>query len=167
MAHRVCPGWMGYFLLSPMRRLAQDPERILAPYVSDGMTVLDVGCGMGYFSLPLARMVGPHGRVVCLDVQPRMLAALARRARTARLAGRIEPRLCHADSLVIEDLCGQVSFALLFAVVHEVPDATNLFREVRAPIDLFGHPPIGGLRAFDPYQVREDTPELSLKHSMS
>ena len=134
MAHRVCPWWIGYFLLSPLRRLAQDPERILAPYVSDGMTVLDVGCGMGYFSLPLARKVGPQGRVVCLDVQPRMLAALARRADRAGLAGRIEARLCHADGLGVEDLRGQVGFALLFAVAHEVPDATSLFRQVRVAL---------------------------------
>jgi predicted methyltransferase len=62
MAKRVCPWWIGYLLLSPLRRLGQDPAKILAPYVREGMTVFEPGAGMGYFTLELARRVGPSGR---------------------------------------------------------------------------------------------------------
>ncbi|QTA83790.1 SAM-dependent methyltransferase domain-containing protein [Desulfonema limicola] len=64
MSKRVCPIWIGYLLLNPIIKLYQNPEKILSPYVSEGMTVLDMGCAMGYFSLPLARMVGTGGKVM-------------------------------------------------------------------------------------------------------
>jgi protein-L-isoaspartate O-methyltransferase len=64
----VCPWWVGYLLVSPLRRFFQDPGEVLGPHVREGMTVLEIGPGMGYFSLPLARLVGKEGRVLCVDV---------------------------------------------------------------------------------------------------
>jgi ubiquinone/menaquinone biosynthesis C-methylase UbiE len=131
---RVCPWWIGYFLLSPLRRLVQDPGAILAGHVREGMTVLEPGPGMGYFTLEAARRVGERGRVVAVDLQPRMLAALRRRAARAGLAGRIETREARADALGIEDLAGKVDLVLALLVVHEVPDAGRFFAEVRAAL---------------------------------
>ncbi len=128
--HHVCPVWVGYFLASPIRALFQNPERILAPHITPGMRVLDVGSAMGFFSLPLARLVRPSGRVICVDLQPKMLDSLTRRARRAGVIDRIETRLCRAESLGVADLHGQIDFAFLFAVVHEVHDAARLFVEV-------------------------------------
>lgn len=85
---------------------------------------------MGFFTLALAELVGPQGRVVCVDVQERMLLALERRARKAGLAGRITARLCPPDSLKVGDFDGRVDFVLLFAMVHEVADPSRLFAEV-------------------------------------
>lgn len=127
----VCPIWLGYLMVNPVRALFQNPEEILAPHVAAGMRVLDVGCAMGFFSLPLARLVGSGGRVVCVDLQQKMLDSLTRRARRAGVLERIETRLSCADSLGIADLHGQIHFALLFAVAHEVADAARLFAEVR------------------------------------
>ena len=59
MAERVCPWWKGYLLASPIRRWWQKPEELLAPYLREGMTVLEPGPGMGFFTLPMSRMVGP------------------------------------------------------------------------------------------------------------
>ena len=64
MAERVCPWWVGYLLVSPIRRWFEKPEEVLGPHLESGATALDVGCAMGYFSLPLAELVGPDGRVV-------------------------------------------------------------------------------------------------------
>lgn len=130
MAHRVCPWWIGYFLASPLRKLRQDPHAILSPLVAEGMTVLEPGPGMGFFTLELARLVGTAGRVVAVDVQPRMLAALRRRAGRRALEGRIETRQVAGESLGIADLAGRVDFVLAFAMVHEVPDAARFFAEV-------------------------------------
>ena len=121
--HDVCPWWLGYFLLNPLRRLGQDPERIVGPYVAEGMTVFEPGPGMGYFTLALARRVGARGRVVAADVQDRMLAALRRRAVRAGVSERIETRLVAGDDTGLAGLDGQVDFVLAFAVVHELPDA--------------------------------------------
>jgi len=84
---------VGHLLASPLRRFAQDPAKILGAHVTPGMTVLDVGCATGFFSLPLARLVGPGGRVVCADLQEPLLRALERRARRAGVAGGIRCRI--------------------------------------------------------------------------
>jgi tRNA A58 N-methylase Trm61 len=78
VGNRICPRWLGYVLASPLRRLLQDPGAIVQPYVQHGMTVLEPGPGMCFFTLELARRVGPSGRVVAVDVQPRMIAGLKR-----------------------------------------------------------------------------------------
>ncbi len=114
MAHRVCPWWLGYLLASPLRRLLQDPGKILDPYVSEGMTVLELGPGMGFFTLELARRVGPQGRVIAVDVQPKMIEGLVRRAGKAGSDGWIETRLAKEDQLGINDLKAVVDFALAF-----------------------------------------------------
>jgi ubiquinone/menaquinone biosynthesis C-methylase UbiE len=121
---------MGRLLICPVRRIGQNPDKMLAPYVTSGMTVLEVGPGMGFFTLPMARMVGRNGKVVCVDVQPRMIAALRNRAAGAGLADRLDARVCETTSLGIDDLAGQVDFVLLFAVVHEIPDTTRLMGEI-------------------------------------
>ena len=117
--HHVCPWWVGYLIASPLRKLGENPKKILDPLVEPGMTAIDIGSAMGFFSLPLARMVGEHGRVVCLDVQERMLASLSRRARRAGLDHIIEPRLCTQEDLGLEYLGGGADLALAIHVVHE------------------------------------------------
>lgn len=134
MAERVCPWWLGYLLASPIRRLVQDPYEILSPCVGEGMTVLEPGPGMGFFTLELARLVGPSGRVVALDVQPRMLEGLKRRAARAGMLERIAIRLAGSGSLGVADLAGKVDFALAFALVHELPDAARFFTEIGATL---------------------------------
>jgi ubiquinone/menaquinone biosynthesis C-methylase UbiE len=131
MSHDVCPWWLGYLLASPVRRLFQRPEEILAPHVREGMKVLEPGPGMGFFTLELARRVGPAGRVVAVDLQERMLAGLLRRARKAGLADRIEARLASDGALGIGDLAGTIDLVLAFAVLHELPDLGRFFAEVR------------------------------------
>jgi len=134
MSARVCPWWLGWLLASPIRKLRHDPARILAPHLREGMTVLEPGPGMGFFTLELARRVGPSGRVVAVDLQPRMLSGLRRRAERAGLGGRVEARLAARGSLGVEDLAGAVDFVLAFAVVHELPDAARFFAEIRAAL---------------------------------
>lgn len=127
---RVCPWWVGYLLASPLRRLFHQPTKLLAPHVRQGMTVLEPGPGMGFFTLDLARLVGSSGRVIAVDVQPRMLDGLRRRAAKAGVLDRLDIRLAAPDSLGLADLAGQVDFTLAFAVVHELPAAAPFFREV-------------------------------------
>lgn len=130
MAKRVCPLWVGYLLISPLRTLMQNPEKILSPYITPGMKVLDIGCGMGFFSLPIARMVGSKGKVICVDVQEKMIKSLQKRAKKAGLTDIIETCICHQNSLCLDDLNEEVDFALAFAVVHEVPNVNQFFSEI-------------------------------------
>jgi 2-polyprenyl-3-methyl-5-hydroxy-6-metoxy-1,4-benzoquinol methylase len=131
MAERVCPWWLGYLLASPVRRwMVAKPETLLGPYVQEGMTVLEPGPGMGFFTLPLARMVGPNGRVVAVDIQPKMLTSLQRRARKAGLLDRVAVRRALPDDLAVADLKDRIDFVLAFAVVHETPSTEAFFRAV-------------------------------------
>jgi SAM-dependent methyltransferase len=130
MAHRVCPWWIGYLLASPLRRwMGQEPLKILGPYIREGMTVLEPGPGMGFFTLPLARLVGPTGRVIAVDLQPKMIANLKRRAAKENLLERIDGRVTSADTMGLSDIENKVDFTLAFAVVHEFPDAAKFFHE--------------------------------------
>ena len=134
MAQRVCPVWMGYLLLSPVRRLMESPQKILGPYVSPGMTVLEPGCGMGFFTLPAARMAGPEGKVVAMDIQQKMLQKLRTRAERASLQSRIETRLAEGDALGLGDLAEGVDLALALHMVHELEDQAGFFQEIQAAL---------------------------------
>jgi ubiquinone/menaquinone biosynthesis C-methylase UbiE len=138
MEKHICPWYIGYFLTNPLRRIFQNPEKILNPYISFGMNVLEVGPGMGFFSLPLARLVGEAGKVFCVDLQEKMIQNLKRRAAKAGLLNRIEIRLCNESSLQIEDLTSEIDFALAFAVIHEVSDQRNLFAEINRALKKQG-----------------------------
>jgi ubiquinone/menaquinone biosynthesis C-methylase UbiE len=132
MAGRVCPFWVGYFLINPLRKLFENPTKILGPFVQEGMIVLEPGCGMGYFTLPLAKMVGTKGRVVAVDIQAKMLSVLRRRAQRTGLLDRIDLRhIRDRDTgLGITDLSNKVDFAVALHVVHEVPSQISFLTEI-------------------------------------
>lgn len=117
-------------MLFPGRRWLQDPRKILSPYISEGMVVLEPGSAMGYFTLEMARLVGPAGRVIAVDTQSRELEILMRRARRAGLADRIETRVATATRLNLGGLDCKVDFAFVFAMAHEVDEPDGFFREI-------------------------------------
>ncbi len=127
MAEHVCPWWLTYTFDNPLRRLVHPPERVLGRWVRPGMTALDVGCGIGHFSLGMARLVGPGGRVIAADLQEQSLAILRRRARRAGLAGRIATHRCGAERCGAP---GPVDFALAFWMLHETPSPASFCREI-------------------------------------
>jgi len=127
--HR-CPWWMQYVLVSPLRRLLEPPQRLLGPYVEPGMTVLDPGCGFGFASLPLARLVGPAGRVLSVDIEPRAVTRLQRRARKAGLAERIEARSCQPRDLGLDAYAGQVDLVTVIHTLHEFEDLPGFLAQV-------------------------------------
>jgi 2-polyprenyl-3-methyl-5-hydroxy-6-metoxy-1,4-benzoquinol methylase len=131
--HR-CPLWLQSVLASPLRRLAESPESLLGPYVAPGMTVVEPGCGFGFFSLPLARMVGPSGKVLCVDVEPAAVARLERRAAGAGLGGRIEARACSVTDLGLGDRAGHADLVTVLHMLHEVEDLAGFMRQAMAAL---------------------------------
>jgi ubiquinone/menaquinone biosynthesis C-methylase UbiE len=126
----ICPVWIGYIMASPLRKLQQNPNKILAPFIKEGMNILEIGPAMGFFSIPMAKMTGNSGKVYCADIQENMLTKLYRRASKAGVNHIIETRLTSSDSLNIDDLKNSIDFTILAFVVHEVPDQNNLFSAV-------------------------------------
>ena len=129
MSDHLCPWWFAYMFDNPLRRFFHRPEKIFGSYVAKGMTVLDVGCGMGFFSIGLAKLVGDKGCVIAADVQPKMLSALEKRAEKAEVSDRIRIHRCEPDKLGVETT---VDFILAFWMVHEVPDTNIFFRQIRS-----------------------------------
>ena len=126
----VCPWWIGWFLVLPGRRWLMRLDDLLRPVVEPGYRVLEVGAGTGFVTVPLAEQIGPSGRIWCVDIQTRMLATLKRRLRRRRLDDRVTTRLCEPNDLGVSDLAGTLDLAVLFHVLHEVPDPARMLRQV-------------------------------------
>jgi len=120
----VCPWWLAYTFDNSIRKLFHNPEKILRPYLQEGMTVMDVGCGMGYFSIGMAKIIGTKGRVFCVDLQPKMLEITQKRAGRAGMAARIVPHRCGPDKVGLQE---KFDFILVFWMAHEVPDQKAFF----------------------------------------
>lgn len=123
----TCPWWLIFTFDNPLRKWVHHPDQILSPYVHPGEVALDVGCGMGYFTLSLARLVGEDGRVIAADLQPKMLEGLGRRAERAGLHDRIYLHRCAPDHIGLND---PLDFALAFWMVHEVRQPAPFLREI-------------------------------------
>jgi ubiquinone/menaquinone biosynthesis C-methylase UbiE len=123
----VCPWWLCFTFDNPLRTLIHDPEAILSPYVRTGFHAIDIGCGMGYFTIPLAKLVGPAGLVTAVDVQSRMLAVLARRARKSGTSEIIRLHLADRESLGSHE---KADFILAFWMFHEIPDQGRSLAEI-------------------------------------
>jgi ubiquinone/menaquinone biosynthesis C-methylase UbiE len=127
------------------------------------MTVLEPGPGMGFFTLELARMVGPRGRVVVVDIQQKMLDTLAGRAKRAGVQDRIEARLVSGGGMGADDLAGKVDFILAFYMVHELPDREGFLAESRRALKPGGKmllsEPVGHVTEKD----FQETLDLALK----
>jgi ubiquinone/menaquinone biosynthesis C-methylase UbiE len=126
---RVCPVQRAGSLDSRIRRWIQDPRKILGPYVEEGMTVLDIGCGPGFFSVDLARMVGESGHVIASDLQEGMLQKVRKKIQGTVLEKRIILHKCEGGEIGVSE---DVDFVLAFYVVHEVPDQEKLFNEIKS-----------------------------------
>lgn len=99
----------------------------MSSYVKEGWMVLDVGPGMGYFTIPIAKLVGPSGKVIAADLQRHMLDAIYRRAVRARVQDRIILHQTKADEI---GLTIPVDFCLAFWMVHEVRDRKRFLNQI-------------------------------------
>ncbi len=124
---RVCPVKRARILDNRIRRWFQNPQKILEPYIKEGMTVLDIGCGPGFFSIDIAQMVGKSGRVIASDLQEGMLQKLRDKIRGTELEERITLHKSEENKLGESD---SVDFILAFYLLHEVPDQEQFFNEI-------------------------------------
>ncbi len=129
MSQHTCPSWFSFSLDNVLRRRFHDPAAILRGHIQPGATVMDIGCGPGYFTIPMAQMAGETGRVIAVDLQKSMLDKMLYRAELLGLGGRLEAIQCKPDDIMVRE---QADFILSFWMVHEVRDAGLFFRQVAA-----------------------------------
>jgi ubiquinone/menaquinone biosynthesis C-methylase UbiE len=126
---QVCPVALSGSLDNRIRRWLQNPRKIVGPYIKEGMTVLDVGCGPGFFTIEMAMMVGRSGRVIAADMQDGMLRKVKEKIAGTELEKRVLLHKCQEDKIGVTL---PVDFVLLFYMVHEVPDKQHFFKEIHS-----------------------------------
>lgn len=127
--HRVCPVEKAGILDFGLRRLLQNPGKVLRPHIREGMIVLDLGCGPGFFTLEMARLVGKTGLVVAADLQQGMLDILKKKLAASELAGRVKFNLSRPEGT---GLAERFDFIMVFYMLHEVPDQARFLAEIRS-----------------------------------
>lgn len=127
---KVCPVEIAGGLDNSVRRLLQNPKKLLKPYIREGMTVLDLGCGPGFFSIEIAKLLNDSGgKVIAADLQEGMLDKVRKKIKGTVLEQRVMLHKCKEESI---DLKEKVDFVLAFYMIHEVPNQEKLFRELKS-----------------------------------
>jgi precorrin-6B methylase 2 len=123
-----------------------------------GDVVCDMGCGNGFYTLKMARLVGEEGRVLAVDIQPEMLHMLDLRAKRAKVAN-VEP----IQSTPIDPKLpkGEVDLILLVDVYHEFAYPEQMLESMRESLKPTGRVALVEYRLEDP-QV-----PIKLEHKMS
>jgi ubiquinone/menaquinone biosynthesis C-methylase UbiE len=131
----VCPASYSGSLDNFLRRLMHKSGKILLPFINEGMTVLDMGCGPGFFTADLARFVGEKGKVIAADLQQEMLDKMIMKVTSFGLQQRVEPHKCQSDSTGIDK---KTDFILAFWMAHEVPDQQKFIEELKSLLNPSG-----------------------------
>ena len=132
---RVCPHTISFFLDNWFRKLIQNPKRIVGPYIKEGDTIIDMGCGPGFFSIEMAKMVCKNGRVIAVDLQEKMITHVKRKAVKHGVHDRMEFHQCAAERI---GLSLKADFILAYYMVHETPSLENFFQEIAGLLNQGG-----------------------------
>ena len=124
----VCPHTISFFLDNWFRKLIQNPKKIAGPYIKKGDTVVDIGCGPGFFSIEMAKLVGKNGKVIAVDLQEKMIAHVKKKAAKHGMLDRMEFHQCDADRIGLNQ---KADFILAFYMIHETPSPLRFLEEAR------------------------------------
>lgn len=113
------------------RKYLPPDQTLLSLGLKEGDTVADIGCGVGYFSIPAAIIVGDAGKVYALDIHSEMLAETEKRAEVANITN-LETILITEDRIGFN---GKASFALLSTVLHEIEHKEKMLKEIKAILE--------------------------------
>jgi ubiquinone/menaquinone biosynthesis C-methylase UbiE len=157
--NRVFPVEKAGSLENRFRRWLQNPQKILKPYIEQGMTVLDIGCGPGFFSIDMAQMVGKSGRIIAADLQEGMLQKMKDKIRGTELEKRITLHRTEKNKIGVSE---EVDFVLAFYVLHEMPDQKDFFEELKSILRPDGQ----ALIVEPPFRVSKKAFEETIKQAV-
>jgi ubiquinone/menaquinone biosynthesis C-methylase UbiE len=136
------------WLIRPEREQEEQPDAMLdALKIKPGAIVADVGAGVGYTSVRLAKRVGPEGLVYATDVQPEMLRMLSDNLKTLGVKN-VRPVRCTQSDTKLPD--GKLDLALMVDVYHECPYPETLLKGVRKALKPGGRLVLVEFRGEDP-----------------
>ena len=121
------PQFMANMIDNPLRRKIQPPEEMpLRHNIEPGMTILEVGPGNGRYTIETARRVGQTGKVIAIDIEPKMIERVTRRARVEG-ATNLEAKTANVYDLPFED--GMFDAIYMITVISEIPEPERAIRE--------------------------------------
>lgn len=126
----VCSHKGSWALNNWLRRLVQNPRKIVGEYIKEGDSVIDFGCGPGFFTVDMAQMVGDNGKVTAVDLQEEMLTHTKHHANNKKVGNRIAYHRCQQDRIGLEPN-GRADFKLAYYMIHETPDPAKFLQEVK------------------------------------
>lgn len=132
---RVCPVELAGSLDNKLRRWIQNPNKILAPYIKEGMKVLDIGCGPGFFTIDAALLVGKKGKVYAVDMQEGMLQKIKTKIKGTALEQIIALHKTGQNKINLPE---KVDFILVFYMLHEVPGKGYFLKELKNTLAVGG-----------------------------
>ncbi|MBK5290199.1 MAG: methyltransferase domain-containing protein [Acidobacteriia bacterium] len=147
------------WLVRPEREREEQPELALDRIgLKPGMHVGDVGAGVGYFSMRMARRVGPEGKVYANDIQPGMIQRLRDNLKQAGLANVIPVPGTETDPKLP---AGQLDLVLMVDVYHELAHPREMLAAIAGALK-----PGGRLVLLE---YRKEDPEVPIReeHKMS
>jgi len=133
--NKVCPVEKAGALDNVFRRIIQNPNKLLKPYIKKGMNVMDLGCGPGFFTVEMAKLIEGTGKVIAADLQEGMLIKVNYKIEKLNLKNRVILHKCDTNKIGIKQ---KVDFVLTFYLIHEVPDQESLFRELKEILNTNG-----------------------------
>lgn len=137
------------WLLRETRDQEEEPEKMLdALELKPGDVVADIGAGVGFTSVRLARRVGPTGKVYATDIQPEMIRMLKANIKTLKLEKSITPVLCTATETKLPD--GQIDLAIMVDVYHECSEPVKTLEGIKKALKPGGRLVLIEFRAEDP-----------------
>lgn len=131
----VCPYQFSFILDNIFRRLIQNPRKIVGEYIHQGNTIIDMGCGPGFFSIDMAKMVGENGKVIAVDLQEHMLLKVKRKAMKHGVMERMEFHRCESKFI---GLIRKADFILAYYMIHETPDPLGFLIEMKGMLKSSG-----------------------------
>jgi SAM-dependent methyltransferase len=147
------------WLERPEREMEEKPEEALdAIGIRPGMMVADIGAGTGYFSLRLARRVGPSGKVYANDLQPEMLRRLRE---NARKAGAANIEFVQGEEADPKLPLNRMDLVLLVDVYHEFSQPQKMLQKIRGTLK-----PDGRLVLLE-YKKEDPAVPIRPEHKMS
>ena len=127
---RPMPHQFAGLLEHPLRLRYRNPADLLGELgIAAGMTVLDLGCGSGLYTVEMARMVGASGLVHAVDIQPALVEQTRQRLQDAAMADHVQLHCSGAYALPLPD--NSVDLAVVIATLGEIPDKEAALSELR------------------------------------
>ena len=130
----LCPAKLSGILDNSFRKLFHNPKKILKPYITKDMVVLDLGCGPGFFTMEISKLLKNSGKVIAADLQEEMLLKLKNKINKEKLTN-VELHKTEEYSINLNE---KVDFILVFFMLHEVLDQKKFLEEMKGLLNNGG-----------------------------